>query len=267
MEQEEVVLSGGNVSAVVRVGDTVRRGLGTWSPAVHGLLRHLEAQGFEGAPRFLGIDAQGREILTFIPGEVGAYPLRPYMWSDATLAAIARLLRRLHDATVGYAAPAGAAWQFVDPNPRRHEVICHNDVAPYNTVFTDGRPWALIDFDTAGPGPRIWDVAYAVYTFVPLAGFAPLPDGSVVGYETAAHAAERARRLRLFCDAYGLERPTDLVPTVERRLHALCATLIERAASGDLAYRRMIDGGHLDHYRREIRFLRHHGGEWGPSLS
>jgi len=35
-------------------------------------------------------------------------------------------------------------------------------------VFRKGMPVALIDFDTAHPGPRIWDVAYAAYRFVPL---------------------------------------------------------------------------------------------------
>jgi hypothetical protein len=151
VEREEAPLTGGNLSAVVRVGDTVRRPLQPWSAAVHGLLRHLAARGFDGAPRFLGIDDRGREILSFIAGEVGAYPLPAFMWSDEALAGAARLLRRLHDATRGYVAPDGATWQFAYPDRARHEVICHNDVAPYNMVFVDRQPRALIDFDTAGP--------------------------------------------------------------------------------------------------------------------
>jgi hypothetical protein len=260
VEQEETPLAGGNLSVVVRVGDTVRRSLHPWSEAVQGLLRHLEAQGFDGAPRFLGIDDQGREILTFIAGEVGAYPLPASMWSDEALTGAAQLLRRLHDATLGYAAPEGAEWQFAYPDPTRHEVICHNDVAPYNMVFVDGRPHALIDFDTAGPCPRIWDLAYAAYTFVPLASFVPLADGRTVPYESQ-HAGERARRLWLLQDAYGL--PTDgLLPTVGLRLDAVCDLLLARAAAGDEAYRRLITEGHLDHYRREVAFVRRHAAEW-----
>ena len=76
---------------------------------MHGLLRHLEARGFDGAPRYLGVDDRGREILTFIDGEVGAYPLPAYMWSDEVLAGAARLLRSLHDAALDYVAPEGAA--------------------------------------------------------------------------------------------------------------------------------------------------------------
>src|SRR5215211_2112417 len=132
-------------------------------------------------------------MLTYIAGEVGAYPLPALMWSDEALTDAVRLLRRLHDATLGYSAPEGDEWQLAYPDPTRHEVICHNDAAPYNTVFVDGRPRALIDFDTAGPGPRIWDVAYAAYTFVPLASFVPCADGRVAPYQPAQHAAERAR--------------------------------------------------------------------------
>jgi hypothetical protein len=60
-------------AGVVRVGDTVRRPAGPWTPAVHALLDHLHQVGFEGAPRALGVDERGREILTFVPGVV-AWP-------------------------------------------------------------------------------------------------------------------------------------------------------------------------------------------------
>src|SRR4051794_9665807 len=261
MDQREIPLAGGNLSTVVRVGDTVRRLLQPWSAAVQGLLRHLEAQGFDGAPRFLGIDDRGREILSFIEGEVGAYPLPPYMWADDVLVEMMRLLRQLHDATAGYVAQAGAMWQFIYPDPTHHDVICHNDVAPYNTVFVGRRPRALIDFVTAGPGPRVWDVAYAAYTVVPLASFAPLLDGSVVPYDPALHATERARRLRVLKAAYGLPMD-DLLPTVVRRVEAVCALLIERSEAGDRAYQRLVAEGHLDHYRREVDFIHHHASEW-----
>jgi hypothetical protein len=261
MVTDEQSLDGGNISQVVRIGDTVHRQVAHWSQAVHGLLRHLESQGFDAAPRFLGIDQSGREILSYLPGEVGAYPLPPYMWSDTTLVEAGRMLRRLHDATIGY-APPDASWQFVYPDVSRHEVICHNDIAPYNAVFVNGRLRAFIDFDTAGPGPRSWDVAYAAYTFVPLAGFTPQSDGSTIPYQVG-HAEERLRRVRLLCEAYGL--PTaGLIETVERRIEAMCALLANRAAAGDAPYVRMVEEGHLEHYRRETSFIRIHGRDWQP---
>ncbi len=256
--EQETALSGGNVTTVVRVGEYVHRVVGPWSSTVHDLLRYLEARGFDGAPRFLGFDDLGREVLTFMEGEVGRYPLPSYMWSDQALTKAARLLCRYHDATTEYEPPEGALWQLDGPHP--HEVICHNDFAPYNVVFVNGEPRAIIDFDTAGPGSRIWDVAYAVYRFVPLASD---EHSRTLGLP---RAAERGRRLRLFCDAYGLEQRHGLLENVEHRLEALCAFMASSAASGDVSYKKAIEGGHLDLYRGDIESLRRRRAELEQSL-
>lgn len=101
---QESLAGAGKGREVWRVGDTVRRSVGPWTPAVHTLLRHLESVGFDGAPRVLGIDDQGREILTFIPGEEGWN--NP--WSDEALIQAAQLIRRYHDAVRdGVAVQAG----------------------------------------------------------------------------------------------------------------------------------------------------------------
>jgi hypothetical protein len=97
MLEKEIPLSGGNITGVVRIGQTVRRPIGPWSASVHGLLQYLETQGFEGAPRFLSVDQQGREILSIIEGEIGTYPLQNYMWSDENEREVARFLRRYHE--------------------------------------------------------------------------------------------------------------------------------------------------------------------------
>src|SRR5882757_4970271 len=68
-EEAEIALPGGNIGGAVRVGSTVRRPTGPWTPAVHGLLNHLAAAGLAGVPRVLGFDDRGREILDFLPGE------------------------------------------------------------------------------------------------------------------------------------------------------------------------------------------------------
>ena len=249
--EEETPLPGGNVTAVVRVGDTVRRAVGPWSAAVHGLLRHLEAVDFAGAPRFRGLDAQGREILTFLPGEVGRYPLPRYMWADAVLIEAARLLRRYHDATVGYVPPPAAHWQMADPDPARHEVICHNDFAPYNLTFVDEQPAGIIDFDWAGPGPRRWDLAYAAYRFVPVSY---ADDVAALGL---ADPATQAARLRRFCAAYGEPDPLAVLPWIEARVARMADTIRTQAAAGNAAFQRQIEEGHLAHYQRELAALRH----------
>jgi len=245
----EEVLSGGYSTPVVRVEDTVRRATGPWSPAVHGLLRHLERRDFFGAPRFLGIDDRGREVLTFIPGMVGNYPLPPDAWSDETLVHAARLMRRYHDATVGYAPPDGAIWQLQAP-PGPHEVICHNDFAPYNLVFTNWRPHAIIDFDTAGP--RIWD---GVLRGLPLC-------------PTLTAPVDTNLRLRMFCDTYGLTagQRRELPEIVEIRLQTLCAYIERFAAAGDSGLGRVIEEGHLALYQRDIELMQRRWDELQKSL-
>src|SRR6266508_1339588 len=100
----EIPLAGGHLTSVVRVGDTVRRRLGPWSQAVHSLLRHLETKGFRGAPQVRGVDEQGREILTFIEGQVATGSSLPdHVWTDDSLNTLARLLRAFHDATTDFA--------------------------------------------------------------------------------------------------------------------------------------------------------------------
>jgi Ser/Thr protein kinase RdoA (MazF antagonist) len=148
----EVPLTGGRTTAgIVRIGDTVRRPLKEGATFVHALLHHLESRGFSGAPRYLGTDDAGREILSFIPGSV---PPELGHFSDAQLAAAARLLRQLHDATLDSALRDG------------HEVVCHGDASPCNCVFVQGLPMAFIDFDDAHPGSRAEDLGYAAWLWI-----------------------------------------------------------------------------------------------------
>lgn len=261
MPHDEIELSGGNVTQVVRVGDTVRREAGPWTPAVHALLKHLEARDFEGAPRALGYDELGREILSFIEGEIGHYPLPAYMWSDKTLQAAARLLRRYHDATLDLEVPSNAIWRLEYPDRDRHEVILHNDFAPYNLVFRQEQPVAIIDFDWAGPGPRSWDLAYAAYRFVPLS----YADDIVA--QGLAEPGEQTRRLRLFCAAYGFADVREILNSVVPRLELLCSIITGEAASGSAAFQKQIEEGHLAFYRREIAALQGHMAELVDGLA
>ncbi|MEU4326024.1 phosphotransferase enzyme family protein [Nonomuraea dietziae] len=241
-------LHGGGVNQVVRAGATVRRPAGPWTPAVHRLLAHVAAAGFRGAPRAHGLDAEGREVLDFVQGEVAHYPLPDHAWSDATLREVGRLLRAYHDATAG--CPAEGPWYLPAREPA--EVICHGDVAPYNTVFRDGLPVAFIDFDTAHPGPRLSDVAYAAYRFVPLSA---LGNG-----EAVLTVAEQARRLRLFCDAYGLppaERAA-LPAMVRERLHALVDLMRTQAAAGNAAFAQHLSEGHHTLYLTDATHVTTH---------
>jgi Ser/Thr protein kinase RdoA (MazF antagonist) len=131
---------------------------------VHAWLAHLADAGINVAPKPVRIDTSaGVEEVTYIDGTVlsgGASP--PYLWRDDTLTAVARLVRQFHDAAASFTPPADANWQETAAFPGGGDVICHNDLAPWNTVFTGECPVAFIDWDLAAPGPRCWDVSYAI---------------------------------------------------------------------------------------------------------
>ncbi|WP_040952051.1 aminoglycoside phosphotransferase family protein [Gorillibacterium massiliense] len=263
MLEREEVLSGGNINNVVRVGETVRRNAKP-NPFVHELLEHLEKIGYPYSPRYIGIDDKGREVLSYLDGVVSGneYPeIDKYMWSDEVLVELAKLLRKYHDATVGFKTSTKSDNEY--PEPSLHEVICHNDAALYNIVFKDQRPVGIIDFDMAGPGPRNWDIAYTLYTCVPLTAFSPGEENRVVNdYKKESHAATRRRRIELFFNSYGIQEPSDLKMWVISRIHSMCKTLSDRAANGDTAFIRLVEEGHLAHYRNEVKFLDLHFNEW-----
>ncbi len=174
--ETEVPLLGGDMTeGVVRVGRTVRRPVRPHTPAVHALLRHLEAVGFDGAPRVLGIDGRNREVLTYLPGFTGKCSLPDCTVADSTLAHLAELLLRYHQAVIGFKPPPGAQWdgeltRFVD-GPA--DIICHCDVNLENVIFRTGpdgaRPYAFIDFDLARPGTRLVDVIQTLRYWAPIA--------------------------------------------------------------------------------------------------
>ncbi|MEY8745169.1 phosphotransferase [Bacillales bacterium AN1005] len=262
MTDHEEVLAGGNVNEVIKIGGTVRRN--SQNAYVNALLVHLEKVGLPTVPRYLGVDEQGREIFSYLEGVVpgNQYPeIERVMWSDEVLMQQAKLLRSYHDATVGFTTSLKSQNDY--PDPSQHEVVCHNDAAPYNMVFQDKLPVGIIDFDMAGKGLRIWDIVYTLYTSVPLTGFSPgEADHIVLPYNPTEHALMRKRRIMLFFDTYGIDIPTDLKKWVVQRIRTMCNTLTSRAASGDPAFVKLVEEGHLAHYEEEIRFLEKHFDDW-----
>lgn len=197
MTAEEVPLAGGNVTAgLVRVGATVRRPAGPWTPAVHAVLGHLASVGFDGAPRSLGLDDRGRHVVEWIDGAV-THPYAP----GPSLAEVGRLARRLHDALAGLVPPADAVWG-TPIAPDGADLVVHHDLASWNLVHGAGRV-AWIDWDAAGPGTRVGDLAWSAISFADLdpAGVRALADG--YGLDEAdrrALAAGLPRRARGMAD-------------------------------------------------------------------
>ena len=199
MSEEE--LTGGNTSVVVRVGDTVRRSVGPWTPAVHDLLDHLALVGFTGAPRVQGIDEQNREVLEFVPGEVGtltpADPLPVWFQSPEACWSIGRWIRDFQSAQDGFLPNPDKPWRRAPGNALRPgQVIAHHDVSPYNTVRRCDGTLVVVDWDFARPGDPIEDLAWAAWRWAPLmAGtwwhseFGITPDEDVVGRQRQNFAA------------------------------------------------------------------------------
>lgn len=192
----ETVLQGGDLNVVVRIGDTVRRPVGPWSPAVHALLLHFEAVGFDGAPRFLGVDEEGREILSYVEGDAAFAPVPE---SDEVVAEIGRLLRRSHDAQAGFEPPVDASWQRPAGQREHGEVICHLDLFWPNVIFRDGRVVGVIDWDLAAPATRLHDLASAANFWVALRD-----DASCEAWGIPCD--RRGERLKALFDGYGLEQ-------------------------------------------------------------
>ena len=210
-----------NRGLVFRVGDTVRRPLRPTSASTHALLRHLAAVGFAGAPRFLGVDGKGREVLSYIPGVAVTPPYPPWALTDAALASVAELLRAYHEAVAGF-DPSGYPWPKAVPARFRTGIVSHNDPNLDNVIFRDGRAVALIDFDLASPGSPVWDVAAAARLWAPLR-----PDGDIAD----ARRGRALIRLRGFADAYRLgDADRALVPDAVLDNHDWCYDVVRLGA-------------------------------------
>src|SRR4051794_9710284 len=150
-------------TGVVRIGQTVRRPTGPWTPAVHAVLTHLNDAGFPHAPQLLGIDSRGREVLSYHSGVTQA---------DVDLVRMGGIIRAFHDLMTRFTPPTDPRWQRLIP-PDGEDLVIHHDLAPWNLVV--GPELVIIDWDVVAPGTRLWDLAYAAHGFVPLAPYAEDP--------------------------------------------------------------------------------------------
>lgn len=258
--RDEINLPGGmtNAGLVCRAGDTVRRPQRATSPATAALLAHLERVGFDGSPRYLGIDERGREVLSYIPGQAACVPYADWMLTDAALVSVAELLRTYHDAVASF-DPYGYQWPPSVPARFQGGVVCHNDPNLDNVIFVDGRAVALIDFDLAGPGSRAWDLACSARLWAPLRNPRDAP---------AQLRGRGLARLALFADAYGAteeERETMVEAFVA--CHDWCYAIVGQAlAFGHEVFGAYWCGGGCHRARRTNRWLAGHGRELRTAL-
>lgn len=239
----EVPLSGGNTTdGLVRVGDTVRRPSGPWSASVHYFLCHLHDVGYVGAPKSFGFDERGRHVVEYVEGHISM----PFQVadSDAAIKRVGRLLRDLHDASAEYVPPDDAVWNVVIPADRC-DLVVHHDAAPWNLVLSPDR-WSFIDWDTAAPGSRLWELAYAAHGFLPLS-----PD-------TAPDTA--GRLLAALAKGYGLsgDQRVELAALLAPRIWSMYTLLEHGHTYGVEPWTRLWSNGHGAIWRADAEYAERH---------
>lgn len=108
--------------------------------------------------------------------------------------------------------------------------------------------------DGAGPGSRLWDLAYAAHGFVPLgAGGDPAADGP---------------RLQALADGYDLDQRqrADLPGLIEAHTRAMYDLLRSAATAGTQPWARLYAEGHARHWGPAADYIARHHGQWLTAL-
>ena len=235
MHGDEEPLAGGNVGGAVRVGDTVRRPTGPWTPAVHALLGHLATR-VPHVPRVLGVDDLGREVLTYLPGHV--VDIDTDLLTVGQIAAIVTWTRDFHANVAGFSHPG--PWRYFPiAGPT---LIGHNDIAPYNVCFDGDELVGVFDWDMSGPSTPLAELAFIAWNCVPL--------WRDIGPDVAA------RRLAVIATTYdgGLE-PGQILHAVPPRIQVMLDGIPAAAAAGDRGMANLLTAGEPERSRASLADL------------
>jgi len=257
MSREEP-LGGGNLNpAIARVDTNVHRTAGPWTPAVHELLGHLAAAAYP-APRVVGMDNSGREVLTFIPGRCVEPDHMHLIDTDDAMRRVGALIADYHLAQESFVVPPDAEWREEGRDPTgSSEIVAHNDLAPWNLIVDDDDEWTFIDWDLAAPGRRMWDLAWALHSFVGL-----WPHTTLTSEQIASRIAAFSEGARL-----RTEEVPDLLEVVIERTADHAAMLRRRAVAGEENFVRMVAEGHADAWESGCSFVRSNRTIWLDHLA
>lgn len=258
------ILAGGvaNAGGVIRRGEFVLRPSNPHSKAVHAFLSELRSTGFTGASLPVEIQADGRERLMFIEGDVPVPPFPEWARTDGTLASIAQLMRRFHEASSQLPIGDGP-WSDELADPAGGSMVCHNDVCLENVVFQDGRAVGLLDFDFAAPGRPIFDLAAFARMCVPI-------DDDLSANRLGFGPLDRPDRLRLVADTYGLDAKgrSELVRHMDRPMRGGGAFVQRRVDAGDPNFIRMLEEmGGMERYDRRLRWWEENRDSFARALT
>jgi hypothetical protein len=242
-------LDGGREGKIKRSGEKVIRPASVWSSDVHTFLEFLIGKGFEFVPKPYGFTENNEEILSYVPGTAYNYPLPEIFMNDEMIIGAAKLLKRYHDIGSDYINELRGDEKWMLPEVKPAEVMCHGDFAPYNVTLIDGKPMGIIDFDTLHPGPALWDIAYAVYRWVPFTS----PDNPDHYDDTP----EQIRKMNVFLDSYGAteKQRQELPAMMVKRLTALVEFMTAEADDGNEDFTRNLEAGHVNIYTNDINYI------------
>lgn len=246
---DEQVLTGGNATdgGVVRVGATVRKPWTSSTPSVVEFMAAIRGAGVD-VPQVFGRDEQGRQVIEFVPGPLAldAGPL-----THAELHRVGAMVRVIHDASETYIPATDAGWTTAIPAPGV-ELICHNDLAPWNLIIGDR--WVFIDWDAAAPSTRLWDLAYAA--------------GAFTLSDAGQPPREAAQNLAAFIDGYDADESLrEALPAALGRRAAAMHHLLESAhRSGREPWGSMYADGHGEHWRAATDYAKRHHELWAETL-
>ncbi|AWB94175.1 aminoglycoside phosphotransferase [Aeromicrobium chenweiae] len=230
----------GAVGGATRVGRTVRRPTGPWTPAVHELLTYLQDNGLRGMPALHGLDDEGREVLEYVEGR--GVPIDREVVLDTVLEEAVAWLRDFHDIVDGFRPEGPRTWRGGEAELGPGQIICHNDPGAYNWIIQGGHFVAMIDWDMAGPGRAIDDLAFLAWTGIPLYREIPVEDV--------------ARRLDLLVDAYGEWGPMTVLDAVVERMTEAAARIEAGQARGDQGYINLAKVGEPQRTRDRVAAFR-----------
>ena len=251
-----------NAGQVTREGEFVLRPSNPHSPSVHAFLTRLRATGFEGASSPVEIQADGRERLHFIAGDVAIPPFPAWAQADDALASVTTLLRAFHGASA-LVDVGTSTWSDEMSDPQGGPIICHNDVCLENVVFRDGTAVGLLDFDFAAPGRPIYDLAQFARMCVPI-------NDAASAQRLGWLEADRPRRLRLVADTYGLDLRGrhELLELVDDSIERAGGFVQRRVEAGDENFIRMLaEMGGMERYERQRRWWRARRGTFAAALA
>ncbi len=247
-DEPEVPLRGGEVNEVVRVGDTVRRTAGRWTPSVQRVLAHLREVDFDLAPEPLGLDARGREVVSWLPGATASRPWPAVLLGDAGVEQAAAAVAALSGALATYEVRPDDVWRHGGVPGSASTTVRHGDLGLWNTVWQGERLTGIIDWDYLEPAPPLWDLAQLCWYVAPVrptrwadCGFDGEPDLD--------------RRLAIVAEHAGC-RPLDLLTVLDDLMGLDLERTRTWGAAGVHPWRHFLETGFVEDIGVDRAFLR-----------